>query len=42
MTRQLLSEAEGYELLKGAGMSVPRFFVAHTPDEAGSAANESD
>jgi len=38
MARQLLSEAEGYELLNTAGIPVPRFIVAHTPDEAGSAA----
>ena len=25
MARQLLSEAEGYELLKNAGIPVPRF-----------------
>ena len=29
MARQLLSEAEGYELLKAAGIPVPRFVVAH-------------
>jgi acetyl coenzyme A synthetase (ADP forming)-like protein len=34
MARQLLSEAEGYELLKAAGIPVPRFFIAHSSAEA--------
>jgi len=40
MARQLLSEAEGYELLKGAGIPVPRFIIAHTAGEAKNAADE--
>jgi succinyl-CoA synthetase beta subunit len=38
MARQLLSEAEGYELLKSAGITVPRFFVVQTAEEARNAA----
>jgi acetyl coenzyme A synthetase (ADP forming)-like protein len=38
MAPRLLSEAEGYELLKSAGIPVPRFSVARTPAEAGKAA----
>jgi len=33
MTRTLLPEAEGYELLKNAGVPVPRFTVVQTPEE---------
>ena len=40
MARQLLFEAEGYELLKGAGIPVPRFIIAHTAGEAKNAADE--
>jgi acetyl coenzyme A synthetase (ADP forming)-like protein len=39
MARQLLPEAEGFELLKSAGIPVPRFIVAHTADEAKIAAD---
>ncbi|MGB9176140.1 MAG: acetate--CoA ligase family protein [Methanoregula sp.] len=39
MARQLLPEAEGFELLKSAGIPVPRFFVVHTEDEAKNAAD---
>ena len=39
MARQLLSEAEGYELLKNAGIPVPRFVVAHSSAEAMKAAD---
>jgi acetyl coenzyme A synthetase (ADP forming)-like protein len=39
MARQLLPEAEGFELLKGAGIPVPRFIVANTADEAKNAAD---
>lgn len=39
MTRRLLSEAEGYELLKTAGIPVPRHLVARTPAEAAKAAD---
>jgi acetyl coenzyme A synthetase (ADP forming)-like protein len=38
MHRQVLSEAEGYELLKNAGVPVPRFSVARSEDEAVQAA----
>jgi len=38
MARQLLSEAEGYELLKNAGIPVPRFVIAHSSAEAEKAA----
>jgi acetyl coenzyme A synthetase (ADP forming)-like protein len=38
MTRTLLSEAEGYELLRTAGITVPRFQEAHTAEEAAKAA----
>ncbi|HVP95533.1 acetate--CoA ligase family protein [Methanoregula sp.] len=38
MTRTLLSEAEGYELLKHYGIPVPRFAVVTTADEAEKAA----
>ena len=34
MTRMLLSEAEGYMLLKTAGIPVPVFSVARTPEDA--------
>ncbi len=34
MTRIVLSEAEGYALLKNAGIPVPAFSVAKTPEEA--------
>ncbi len=40
MTRTLLSEAEGYELLKKYGIPVPRYAVAKTAPEAGRAALE--
>ena len=36
--RTLLSEAEGYELLNGAGIPVPRYSVARSAEEAVSAA----
>jgi acetyl coenzyme A synthetase (ADP forming)-like protein len=39
MVRQLLSEAEGYEQLKAAGIPVPRFIPAGTPEEATGAAD---
>jgi acetyl coenzyme A synthetase (ADP forming)-like protein len=39
MARQLLPEAEGFELLKTAGIPVPRFSVARTADEAKTAAD---
>ena len=39
MARQLLSEAEGYELLKTAGIPVPRFIIAPTAAEAKNAAD---
>jgi acetyl coenzyme A synthetase (ADP forming)-like protein len=39
MARQLLPEAEGFELLKSAGIPVPRFIVAYTADEAKNAAD---
>ncbi len=38
MAKQLLSEAEGYGLLKSAGIPVPRFFVARSAEEAMNAA----
>ena len=38
MAHQLLSEAEGYGLLKAAGIPVPRFFIAHSSAEAEKAA----
>ena len=38
MSRTLLSEAEGYELLKHYGIPVPRYAVVQTADEAGHAA----
>ena len=38
MARQLLSEAEGYELLKSAGIPVPQFVVARSSAEAANAA----
>jgi acetyl coenzyme A synthetase (ADP forming)-like protein len=38
MVRTLLSEDEGYELLKTAGVTIPRFQVAHTADDAATAA----
>ncbi|MFZ0181776.1 MAG: acetate--CoA ligase family protein [Methanoregula sp.] len=40
MTRTLLSEAEGYELLNHYGIPVPRYAVVRTADEAGPAAEE--
>ncbi len=39
MAYQLLPEDDGYELLKTAGIPVPRFSVVYTPDEAGKAAD---
>jgi acetyl coenzyme A synthetase (ADP forming)-like protein len=39
MACQLLSEAEGYELLKAAGIPVPRFIITHTAAEAENAAD---
>ena len=39
MVRLLLSEAEGYEQLKAAGIPVPRFIQAGTPEEAAGAAD---
>lgn len=39
MAHKLLPEAEGFELLKIAGIPVPRFIVAHTTDEAKNAAD---
>lgn len=39
MARQLLSEPEGYELLKSAGIPVPHFSVARTAAEAVHAAD---
>lgn len=39
MTRQLLSEAEGYELLKSAGIPVPRFVVTRSSADAAKAAD---
>ncbi len=38
MVHQLLSEAEGYELLKAAGIPVPRFVITHSSAEAEKAA----
>jgi len=38
MAQKLLPEAEGYDLLKTAGIPVPRFSVAHTAEEAKNAA----
>ena len=38
MSRTLLSEADGYELLKTYGIPVPRYAVVHTAEEAGHAA----
>jgi len=40
MSRSLLSEAEGYELLKHYGIPVPRYAVVRTAEEAGHAAGE--
>jgi acetyl coenzyme A synthetase (ADP forming)-like protein len=34
LTKQLISEAEGYELLKNAGIPVPAYAIARTADEA--------
>jgi acetyl coenzyme A synthetase (ADP forming)-like protein len=34
MTKQLISEAEGYDLLKNAGIPVPAYAIARTADEA--------
>lgn len=39
MARQLLPEADGYGLLKSAGIPVPRFSVARTAEEAKNAAD---
>jgi acetyl coenzyme A synthetase (ADP forming)-like protein len=39
MARQLLSEAEGYELLKTAGIPVPLFFIARSAAESKTAAD---
>ena len=39
MSFTLLSEAEGYELLKTCGIPVPRHVVVHTAEEAGRAAD---
>ena len=39
MSRTLLSEADGYELLKQYGIPVPRSTVVHTAEEAGRAAD---
>ena len=39
MAQPLLSEAEGYELLKNAGIPVPRFSPVHSPAEAKTAAD---
>lgn len=40
MTKQLISEAEGYELLKKAGVPVPAYAIAHSADEAVSCAEK--
>ncbi len=40
MPRTLLSESEGYELLKHYGIPVPRYAVVQTTDEAGHTAAE--
>ncbi|MDD1696110.1 MAG: acetate--CoA ligase family protein, partial [Methanoregula sp.] len=40
MTRRMLSEAEGYALLKKEGLPVPEFFVVRTRDEAAKAADD--
>jgi acetyl coenzyme A synthetase (ADP forming)-like protein len=40
MTRTLISEANGYELLKKYGIPVPRYAVVRTAKEAGPAAEE--
>ena len=34
MTKQLISEAEGYELLRQAGVQIPEYAIAHDADEA--------
>jgi acetyl coenzyme A synthetase (ADP forming)-like protein len=34
MTKELISEAEGYELLKTAGVPVPAYAIAHSAEEA--------
>ena len=39
MTPRMLSEAEGYTLLKKQGLPVPEFFVVRTSDEAAKAAD---
>ena len=39
MSLTLLSEAEGYELLKTCGIPVPRHVVVRTAEEAGRAAD---
>jgi acyl-CoA synthetase (NDP forming) len=38
MAQHLISEAEGYELLKTAGAPVPAYALAHSADEAATAA----
>jgi biotin carboxylase len=40
MTPRLLSEAEGYSLLKSAGIPVPGFSVVTTAEEAKNAADK--
>ena len=39
MTHRMLSEAEGYELLKKNGIPVPEFLVVRSRSEAGAAAD---
>jgi len=39
MTRRMLSEAEGYELLKNFGVPVPSFTIVRTRDEVAQVAN---
>ena len=38
MVHHLISEAEGYELLKTAGAPVPAYALTHSPEEAATAA----
>jgi acetyl coenzyme A synthetase (ADP forming)-like protein len=40
MAHQLLPEDDGYELLKTAGIPVPRFIVTYAPEEAKTAADK--
>lgn len=40
MTKELISEAEGYELLKTAGVPVPAYAIARTADEAAETARK--